>query len=73
MNDPSGLFNIVGNTHYNNSATRTAGYVVAVGEASPGTITEFTVTNNVGHAATAAVFDNTTTGNKTVSGNWMRA
>jgi len=73
VNDPSGLFNIVGNTHYNNSATRTAGYVVAVGEASPGTITEFTVTNNVGHAATAAVFDNTTTGNKTVSGNWMRA
>lgn len=71
--DSTGLFNCVGNTHYNNSATRTAGYVVSVSESSGGVTTEFTVTNNVGHAATAAVFDNTTTGNKTVSGNWMRA
>ena len=68
-----GLFNCVGNTHWNSSATRTAGYVVTIAEASAGTITEFTVTNNVGHAAIAAVFDNTTTGNKTVSGNWKRA
>lgn len=71
--DGCGLFNCVANTHWNSSATRTSGYVVSVTESGAGNNTEFTVTNNVGHAATAAVFDNTTTGNKTVSGNWMRA
>ncbi len=69
----AGLFSITGNVHRNTTATRTADYVVAVSEPGAGNIHEFVVTGNVGHAGTSAVSDNTTTSNKTVSGNWRRA
>lgn len=69
----TGLWVITGNTHRNSSATRTANYVVALNEAAAGNVTEVVCTGNVGHCATAAVYDILTTANKTVSGNWRRA
>jgi hypothetical protein len=69
----AGLFSITGNVHRNTTATRTANYVVSILEPAAGNIHEFVVTDNVGHCSVAAVVDNTTTSNKTVSGNWRRA
>jgi hypothetical protein len=69
----AGLFSITGNVHRNTTATRTSEYVVQIAEPGAGNIHEFVVTGNVGHCGTAAVLDNTTTSNKTVSGNWRRA
>jgi hypothetical protein len=69
----AGLFSITGNAHRNTTATRTSEYVVQISEPGAGNIHEFVVTGNVGHCGTAAVLDNTTTSNKTVSGNWRRA